>query len=204
MITHRAHIPFLSPKKDQSKASCPLCHQLRPSLTHRFWTCSYITTFWDQVLSCIFEVTLLKLPKHPLLLIFGQWDPLLLPWSQTTNLNTSGNSNGISSNKDWVLICCLIACKTILKNWTTSHCPSISQIKRELLLLLSKDRLNTDFKQVKSRARFYSKWQTFMLSTLTPGELAIFDQFSFSYYDPLLSNPVDPEPPTGKHTTSDL
>lgn len=74
-IIHRAHIPFLSSKTDQSKASCPLCHQPRPSLTHHFWPCLYLSTFWEQVLSYILKVTLLKLPKDPLLLIFGHWDP---------------------------------------------------------------------------------------------------------------------------------
>lgn len=38
-----------------------------------------------QFIRFIFDVTLLKLPKDPLLLIFGPWDPQLLPWSLNTN-----------------------------------------------------------------------------------------------------------------------
>lgn len=194
-IAHRAYMPLLSSKSDQSKAFCPLCNLPKPSLTHRFWNCSYISTFWDQVLSYIFEVTLLKLPKDRLLLIFGHWDPKLLPWSHTTtNTGHMGISNATFSHKEWTLICLLIARGTILKLWISPLSPNITHIKQELLHLLIKDRLNTDFKQEKSKANFYSKWHSFMLSSLSQEEIANFSQSSFSYFDS--------HPPIPKEATS--
>lgn len=53
-IVHRAHIPFLSNKQAQTSSTCPLCLHPKPSLTHRFWSCTFISTFWDQVLRYIF------------------------------------------------------------------------------------------------------------------------------------------------------
>lgn len=96
-ILHRAYIPFLSEKNNQNSATC-LCHQARPSLTYHFWPCTYISTFWDQVISFIYGITLLKLQKDPLLLIFGYWDKQLM-------LSSSANS----LHKDWIVICLLVA-----------------------------------------------------------------------------------------------
>lgn len=179
---HRAHIPFISSEMDQNYAKCLLCHQSRPSLTHRFWACSYISSFWDQVLDYIFEVTLLKLPKDPLLLIFGYWDPQLLPWS---------------------LICLLISRRTILKNWTLSHCPNTTQIKQELLLLLFKEWANTDFKHETSKTHFYSMWEPFMLSALSPEDLVNFNQYSLIFWDFPSSCPGESDSPDGQPITCD-
>lgn len=184
-ISHRAYMPFSSSKTDASKAFCPLCHLRKPTLAHRFWSCSYISTFWDQALAYIFEVTLLKLPKDPLLLIFGYWDPLLLPWSKLANSDTSpsGNLKVNTPHKGWILTCLLIARRTILKHWISPPHPNIAQVKRELLHLLIKDRINTDFKQTTSSDRFHFKWHTFMLSSLSQEEIANMNKSTFSYQD---------------------
>lgn len=184
-IAHRAHMPFLSSKTDKNKAICPLCKHQKPSLAHRFWHCSYISTFWDQVIAYIFKVTLTKLPKDPLLLIFGYWDPILLPWSKTalTTIGSTKNPKDTTSHKGWSLTCLLTARRTILKNWITPVSPNISQVKRDLMQLLLKDRLNTDFKQKNSSDHFYSKWQAFMHASLSKEEISNVSSSSFSYHD---------------------
>lgn len=73
-------------KNTPQAASFPLCRQSKPSLTHRFWTCKYISTFWDQVISYIHRITLLQFPKDPLLLIFGYVDEQLLMWSPNVHV----------------------------------------------------------------------------------------------------------------------
>lgn len=200
-IAHRAYMPFSSTKSDMSKAFCPLCHTRKPSLAHRFWDCSYISIFWDQVLAYIFEVTLLKLPKDPLLLIFGYWDPILLPWSKyTVSVTTpSGNLKVNASHKGWSLTCLLIARRIILRNWISPSHPNITQVKRELSHLLTKDRINTDFKQKSSSDRFHSKWHTFMLSSLSQEEIANVSQSTFSYHDsyqPMQNKKTSPQEAT--------
>lgn len=184
-IMHRAYIPFISDKTVQGAANCPMCRQPKPSLSHRFWSCPFISTFWDQIISYIFKITLLKIPKDPLLLIFGYWDDQLLPWSPITH----------PTYKDWALISLLLARRLILQNWTSSLCPQISQLKRELLTLLHRDKLNTDFRKELPHTRFYSRWWAFMQSTLSQEELQNFENTSFAYYDTFINTPEEEDTP---------
>lgn len=122
-------------------------------------------------MSFIHGITLLQLPKDPLLLIFGYWDKQLLMWSSKANFQ----------HLDWILIYLLVARRSILKNWVSSHFPKILQIKRELLLSLYKDKINTDFNHKASSKHLYLRWCAFPDSTLSHEELKTFES-SFSYY----------------------
>lgn len=50
-ILHCAYIPFLMDKSNPQSFLCPLCNQPKPTLTHCFWSCSSISSFWEQIIS---------------------------------------------------------------------------------------------------------------------------------------------------------
>lgn len=107
-ILHRAYIPFLSVKNNSDAAKCPLYHQSRPSLAHRFGHAPSSPSSGTKSSPTSSTWPCWKIPKDPLLLIFGYWDVQLLPWSPNSHL----------PYKNWALICLLIARRVILKNWT--------------------------------------------------------------------------------------
>lgn len=170
-ILHRTYIPFLSDAANPQTTLCPLCSHLRSSLSHRLWSYKSISTVWDQTLSFIHGITSAHLPKDPLLLIFGYWNKQLF----------SGSPNITSfKHKSWILISLLVVRRTILKNWTLSIGPTISLIKRELPLLLYREKIGTDCTLPSSRASFYKTFEAFMFSTMPIKELDTFEE-SFSY-----------------------
>lgn len=126
-IIHRTFVPFLSDKNNSQATNCLLYSQPRPSLAHRIWTCAHISAFWDWVLAFILGVTSLNIPKDPLFLVFGFWDP-------TLQLHKAPKK--VHWHKTWILFCLLVARRTILKQWTSPLHPTITLLKRELTTLL--------------------------------------------------------------------
>lgn len=85
--------------------------------------------------------------------------------------------------------------KSTLKNWTSL--PLSKDLANQTGTFTFIAQRQTQHRpQTKSNARFYSRWQAFMLSTLSQEKLENFEKNSFSFYGAIPT-------PSGKEVTSD-
>lgn len=116
-IMHRAYYPFSTTGSPDIGPACPWCLSNKPTLLHRFWTCTPIVTFWSSVTHFITNVTLFHSVLDIKFLLFG-CPPHAEPYSSAYNRLPRGT-------KHWILLTLLTARRTILQHWIT---PSPLQI----------------------------------------------------------------------------
>lgn len=160
-ILHRAYIPHLPHATQQNKTLCLLCASPRPNLTHKLWSCPFIVSFWDLVERYVFEITGLNPHKSTDLLVFGDTHSLSLslPNTQLTILQ---------KHKSWIVTCYMIARRLILRNWTSTISPSISDLHADLHKLFKLEKKDFYIAGSMSRDHFTHKWSSFQNYSLTP------------------------------------
>lgn len=127
-VVHRLHFskarlhdiyPNISPL-------CDKCKQQTGTLTHQFWSCSKLTSFWSLIFDYISKAFHKTITPDPLLAIFGSvvYDPNI----------TSYEGQAIS-------LCTLLARRLILQQWKSDAGPLFQQWLRELGNILHMERL---------------------------------------------------------------
>lgn len=149
-IIHRAYYPFYFTKDNPSQMKCPWCSEPRPTLLHRLWDCTAITTFWNAVLDHIDRINKAQIPRDQLLCLFG-YTP------QTAPPTTRGPTN----IPQWAHLLLLVARRTIMKNWISTTPPALPEVKKAMMSLFYMERLDTLSLNFRSTSRFFMRWRKY-------------------------------------------
>lgn len=158
-IMHRAYLPFSVSSTSTIQQQCPWCRLHRPTLFHRLCWCPYVFCFWDQLENFAATITGYQSCKDPLPLLFGKSHPKIYEI--------------ISADRTaWLSTCFMTARRAILRQWTSTTPPTISEMKMELTSLLRKERLDMLLFSC-NHSHVHSKWDSYIIKALQPVDISL-------------------------------
>lgn len=125
--------------------NCSRCHSAPGTLTHMFWSCPSLNSFWSGVYKTISEAIGIECQPDMYTSIFGTM-PL--------------DDRGISRFKDIIAFSTLIARRQILLHWKSSCPPKLSVWLTDLMLYLKLEKIKYTLRG--SKDRFYGIWNPFI------------------------------------------
>ena len=125
---------------------CERCHSSPCNLSHMFYFCSKLNTFWSDYFDILSKVLGFAIQTNPLIAIFGV---------------TSGCRTRISSiQSDMLAFTSLLARRCILLLWKSSKAPSTSMWLRDVMSYIKLEKIKYSVKG--NSALFSHKWDPFI------------------------------------------
>ncbi|CAJ1062856.1 LINE-1 reverse transcriptase -like protein [Xyrichtys novacula] len=142
-VFHRSHyskakLARIYPTLDDTCDKCQLSHA---DLTHMFWACPCIQTYWTDIFRHLSQMFNINLQPSPESAIFG-----VLPRELTYNRTTQ---NGIA-------FLTLLARRKILLEWKSSHAPQSHSWLKDVMAYLKLEKIKFDLRG--SPGGFTSSW----------------------------------------------
>ena len=128
-VLHRLHYSNSKLSKMYSTVadSCNRCHNSPADLTHMFWSCPHLTTYWNKVLKVLADSLSLNLTPNAWMCIFG--------------VQGDGDKTLINKHKNIIAFSTLLARRRILMDWKSHHPPNCSMWLRDLVFFLKLEKI---------------------------------------------------------------
>lgn len=144
-VLHRVHyskakLAEIYPGVD---ASCSRCSFSPANLTHSFWSCPSLETYWSGVFKTLSEVLNISIEPNPLTAIFG------ISADTVTKIQA-----------DVIAFTSLLARRRILFGWKSSTPPSLARWMEDIMLFLKLEKIKFTLRG--SVKHFYLRWQPFI------------------------------------------
>ena len=144
-VLHRAHyskakLAEIYPGAD---ASCSRCSFSPANLTHSFWSCPSLGTYWSGVFNILSEALNISIEPNPLIAIFGT------PSETVTR-----------AQSDVIAFTSLLARRRILLGWKSTTPPSLARWLEDVMLFLKLEKIKFTLRG--SMKNFYLRWQPFI------------------------------------------
>lgn len=141
-VLHRVHyskakLAEIYPGAD---ASCARCSFSPANLTHSFWSCPSLETYWSGVFKTLSEALNIPIESNPLTAIFG------IPADAVTK-----------TQSDVIAFTSLLARRRILLGWKSSTPPSLARWMEDIMLFLKLEKIKFTLRG--SMKNFYLRWQ---------------------------------------------
>lgn len=127
-IIHRLHWSRLKLSKvfPDVDPLCIRCKQAVASLSHMFWGCSELSTFWSKIFSTLSKALLKTIDLNPLTAILGIVDQKVIKRQ---------------SERKVILFTCLLARRLILLNWKQAEPPTYVNWFRDVMMHLELEKI---------------------------------------------------------------
>ena len=126
-------------------STCYRCHQAPATLSHMFWSCSKLNTFWSNIFNTFTYICKKKVDPDPITATFG----------------IAPNNFGISKHQsDLIAFSTLLARRLILLGWKSPTSPSYSRWVREVMSFLKLEKIRCTVQG--SVQRFHKIWNPFL------------------------------------------
>ncbi|XP_059823292.1 protein N-lysine methyltransferase METTL21A isoform X1 [Hypanus sabinus] len=147
-VVHRAHISKDKLAHFYSHISpiCDRCHSEIASLTHMFWSCSFLEKYWKDIFDIISAVLNINLQPHPITAIFG------LPILDSLHLS--------SSARRMIAFLTLMARRSILLNWKEINPPTVFNWFSQTMLCLNLEKIRSG--TFETSIKFEKLWRPFI------------------------------------------
>lgn len=124
---------------------CEKCHGSPCHLSHMFYLCPDLKTFWEGYFSIMSTILGVNLQPCPLIAIFGIPDPLLA-------LN--------STQKEIIAFTSLLARRSLLLHWKSAKYPSFYRWLKDTIFFLKLEKIKYTMRGC--TVKFFHKWQPFI------------------------------------------
>ena len=143
-VLHRTHFSKARLAKiyPNSDASCNRCHHTPANLTHMFWSCPALVTYWSMIFKTISEALNTDFQPNAAVAIFGITD--------------RRHSIVRKSYKNILAFVTLLARRRILLHWKSKNPPKASLWMCDLMHFIQLEKIKYSLRG--SRDKFYSTW----------------------------------------------
>lgn len=143
-ILHRIHyskvrLARMFPNID---ASCDRCRNTPADLTHMFWSCPTLATYWSTIFKTLSEALNIDLQPSATMAIFG------ITEKRHTTLR--------KSYKNIIAFTTLLARRRLLLHWKSKNPPKVSMWLRDLTQFIHLEKIKYTLRE--SRDKFFSVW----------------------------------------------
>lgn len=145
-IIHRLHWSNYKLSKVFSNVDplCIRCKQTAASLSHMFWGCSALSSFWSQIFSTLSKTLHKPIDPNPLTSILGIIDQ---------------NVVKRQSERKVILFTCLLARRLILLNWKQAEPPTYVNWFRDVMMHLELEKIRYSLQN--REEKFWETWSSF-------------------------------------------
>uniref|UniRef100_A0A3B3HDP0 Reverse transcriptase domain-containing protein n=1 Tax=Oryzias latipes TaxID=8090 RepID=A0A3B3HDP0_ORYLA len=143
-VVHRIHYSKAKLAKiyPNVEASCDRCHHTPADLTHMFWLCPSLTSYWSVIFKTLSQALKIDLEPNAAMAIFGI---------------TGGKQSILSKqNKHIIAFTTLDARRRILLHWKSNKPPKVSLWFSDLLQFMELEKIKYTLRG--SRDKFLSVW----------------------------------------------
>ena len=143
-VLHRTHFSKARLAKiyPDSDASCNRCHHTPANLTHMFWSCPALVTYWSMIFKTLSEALNTDFQPNAAAAIFGITD--------------RRHSIVRKSYKNILAFVTLLARRRILLHWKSKNPPKASLWMCDLMHFIQLEKIKYSLRG--SRDKFYSTW----------------------------------------------